>query len=71
MLASGQPNLCLDCAPTPLEAGALVGRVDLVKMDLIGLRLRELHVAVDVGEKQIANLRRKVRMCHQIHERGG
>ena len=71
LLASGQPNLRLDGVPTPLEAGAFVGRVDLVKTGFIGLRLRELHVAVDVGENQVANLRRKVWMGHQIHERGG
>ena len=33
LLTSGQPNLRLNGAPTPLEAGALVGRVDLVKME--------------------------------------
>ena len=71
LLTSSQPNLCLDRAPTPLEAGAFVGRVDLVKTDLIGLRLRELHIAVDVGENQVANLRRRVRIVRQIHERGG
>ena len=40
LFSSGQTNLRLDCAPTPLEAGALVGRAELVKVDLIGLRLR-------------------------------